>query len=517
MRLNLYIIEKELKDVIHYGEILHRPGDFPLSSVQFCREIPEMVREDILYILSEEVVPEGKAKFSCSSSFLSAQRMPDDWECSSLLYRPETDSLTVLNRVLEMFARYREWESDVSELFFCNRPWMEFARRSDAFLPHPLILHDGAFKVFLRYTPQHLDMQSAACREYQENYGSAKDMYITEDEINYILSDPAFQQPKENTPLTVDWSNYDFRSMMIDLVEKDHLEARIIFDELPEPFSRYDEAILMLLKDMVKKGIQYKDKNDLNRPSGFREILESLLAHRLVPETKIQTLLNNYGWKISDTYFCMILNPRYDNRNKESLRAISARLNWSFVSAFSILYQEQLIVVLNTTCSGGDREKLLSMILPLLRDGLINAGISSEFQDFKNLYSYYKQAKFAFETGSRLHPEQWHHRFEDYLLQFIVSSCTEKRLPDMFYPAGLLRLIRYDEVHGTELVRFLQVYLEQNCSIAESVRILYLHRNTFLYRLEKVRAILGTDLKNPDERFCMLAALKIYETCRNDR
>jgi purine catabolism regulator len=45
---------------------------------------------------------------------------------------------------------------------------------------------------------------------------------------------------------------------------------------------------------------------------------------------------------------------------------------------------------------------------------------------------------------------------------------------------------------------------------AETARQLYIHRNSLLYRIEKIQRILHLDLKDSDELLKLQLALKIY-------
>lgn len=50
-----------------------------------------------------------------------------------------------------------------------------------------------------------------------------------------------------------------------------------------------------------------------------------------------------------------------------------------------------------------------------------------------------------------------------------------------------------------ELFNTIQIFLRNNLSIAETARQLYLHRNTLIYRLDKIMNLTGLDIRNFDE------------------
>ena len=84
----------------------------------------------------------------------------------------------------------------------------------------------------------------------------------------------------------------------------------------------------------------------------------------------------------------------------------------------------------------------------------------------------------------------------------------------MALPDALRRLQKYDEENNTQLVHCLRVYLENQGNVSASARELYVHRNTMLYQIERIREIGMTDLDSYEERLALEIALKALEYSR---
>ena len=79
----------------------------------------------------------------------------------------------------------------------------------------------------------------------------------------------------------------------------------------------------------------------------------------------------------------------------------------------------------------------------------------------------------------------------------------------------LLDLVQSDKVQNTEYIKTLRTYLEHNLNTVQSAKSLFIHRSTFLYRLERIRTILETDLEDADELFYLNLSLRLLDMDEN--
>jgi hypothetical protein len=78
-------------------------------------------------------------------------------------------------------------------------------------------------------------------------------------------------------------------------------------------------------------------------------------------------------------------------------------------------------------------------------------------------------------------------------------------------PTGALaRLLDYDRRQDSRLVETLQVWLDAFGDISAAAEILFVHPNTFRYRLRRAAVIGEIDLGDPDERFALMLQLRVF-------
>ena len=76
------------------------------------------------------------------------------------------------------------------------------------------------------------------------------------------------------------------------------------------------------------------------------------------------------------------------------------------------------------------------------------------------------------------------------------------------YLAKVRTLAEHDAKSNSELLKTLEAYLEYGGALAEAAAAINVHRNTLLYRLGRIEAIAGVDLKDAGQRLNLHVALK---------
>ena len=77
-------------------------------------------------------------------------------------------------------------------------------------------------------------------------------------------------------------------------------------------------------------------------------------------------------------------------------------------------------------------------------------------------------------------------------------------------PTGsLARLIEYDRQHQSNLVETLQAWLDAFGDVRAAAAALFVHPNTFRYRLRRVAEVGEIDLADPEQRFAAMLQLRV--------
>ncbi|MDP9365697.1 MAG: helix-turn-helix domain-containing protein, partial [Chloroflexota bacterium] len=122
----------------------------------------------------------------------------------------------------------------------------------------------------------------------------------------------------------------------------------------------------------------------------------------------------------------------------------------------------------------------------------------------------HQEARQALALGRRLHGPGHLTRFDDlgvYRLIFAAEGLPELR---GLHEETLGPLLAYDRQNNAELIRTLDALFAARGSPKEAAALLGVHRNTVLYRLDRVREITGYDLDDANLRLRLQLALHVH-------
>lgn len=156
-----------------------------------------------------------------------------------------------------------------------------------------------------------------------------------------------------------------------------------------------------------------------------------------------------------------------------------------------------------------DVEKLAASIIDTLNgEHYIKAvvGIGTPIANIKDLAGSFKEAQIALEVGKVFDSEQsiisYNHLGIARLIYQLPTTLCEMFLKEVFNQGSIDSL---DE----ETLFTIQRFFENNLNVSETSRGLFVHRNTLVYRLEKIKKLTGLDLREFDDAIVFKVALMV--------
>lgn len=147
-------------------------------------------------------------------------------------------------------------------------------------------------------------------------------------------------------------------------------------------------------------------------------------------------------------------------------------------------------------------------------DAGVKIGVGGIAHGTSELPTYYAYANSALASGAEFDPQSDVYSYKEYALIKMLSSLpyteTEK-----FVKTALGR--NYRAVLGDEeLITAADAFIRRSLNISEASRSMYVHRNTLIYRLDKIEKSTGLNIRNFNDAMTFRVAYLIYKRAEDE-
>ena len=163
-----------------------------------------------------------------------------------------------------------------------------------------------------------------------------------------------------------------------------------------------------------------------------------------------------------------------------------------------------------------DIDKLASSIVDTLSSEFYTqctVGIGTVVNNIKDLARSFKEAQVALEVGKVFDTERaivsYNHLGIARLIYQLPTTLCEMFLKEVFRKGSIDAL-------DHETLFTIQRFFENSLNVSETSRKLFVHRNTLVYRLEKIKKITGLDLREFEDAIVFKVALMVKKYLSNN-
>ena len=218
------------------------------------------------------------------------------------------------------------------------------------------------------------------------------------------------------------------------------------------------------------------------------------------------------------------------NRGVFVIRPIDERLESVPVDAIQGLFPDRqndfvlsvgeadvaLIHQLPENADGHDLDKAAQMIGEALKvdgESSVFVGVGTIATHLRDLAKSYKEAQIAIEVGKVFDTERYIVNYENLGIGRLIYQ-----LPTTLCEMFLQEVFKKNPIDALDQETLFTIYkfFENNLNVSETARKLFVHRNTLVYRLEKIKKLTGLDLREFDDAITFKVALMVkkYLTSR---
>lgn len=263
-----------------------------------------------------------------------------------------------------------------------------------------------------------------------------------------------------------------------------------------------------------------------------RDFFDDLLSGSIESLAAIRSLAELHGLNLKSKYCCMLV--RYDWSSPEDRLLNQQQLNeqskcctelckqlvrQSDVPAICIPHSTQTILLLEACDDPDAHHKRVLRLAEDLHEGLaphcagsplvVVIGEVTDVTHIPDAFAEVLQTVRLFRDSGSGHLTVC---VKDYAVLHLLDKNIDRQHLSAFSRKCLGRLIAYDKENGTQLLHTLDTYFSVSGNITEAAKHMYIHRNTYIYRLDKIKDILKDDFTSPSrllEYQVALLALKL--------
>lgn len=198
-----------------------------------------------------------------------------------------------------------------------------------------------------------------------------------------------------------------------------------------------------------------------------------------------------------------------DNSAQELLSSMYGQHSGDYVTAVD----ENSVILIKNLSRGQNYEdvnKIATTIVDMMNtEAMLNVRVSygTIVDEIKDLSKSFKEAKMALDVGRIFYAEKR------------VNAYNTLGIGRLIYqlPESLCRIF-IDEIFGgkevpddldEETLNTINKFFENNLNVSETSRQLFVHRNTLVYRIEKLQKSSGLDVRNFDDALTFKIALMV--------
>ena len=251
------------------------------------------------------------------------------------------------------------------------------------------------------------------------------------------------------------------------------------------------------------------------------EVLSSLLFHEnieseFVIQDRFQEINNN------DVHYIMAVQCHYNDMKEAVDSTIIYRIREEIkhildnkkMSSMSRGYGNNIVVMVSKDNIETEEKRtigmsILNMIEKYYPNMTCNIGVGRCYEDIYIMKDSFHQALRCIKAAIKNNKNEKITFWKDLGFYGLLYDIQNKDKLQEYSNEILSKIIEYDNKNKTNLLETLQYYFDNNCSFKHGAEKMYIHRNTFKYRIDKIEKLTGLDLEDCSVRLNLHSALVI--------
>ncbi len=279
-----------------------------------------------------------------------------------------------------------------------------------------------------------------------------------------------------------------------------HPEYAVFVEGTDAQAAKYADVLAISL-DSIKK--YYDEKYDRNN-----FIKNVILDNILSGDIYLKSRELHFSAEVSRVCMIIKITNKTDISVYDVIQNLFPDKNRDFVINISET-DIALVKEIKSNIDSKDIDKLAGSIVDTLSSEFYThctIGIGSVVENVKDLARSFKEAQTSLEVGKVFDTEKTIVRYDSLGIARLIYQ-----LPTTLCGIFLKEVFKRGSIESLdhETLFTIQKFFENNLNVSETSRKLFVHRNTLVYRLEKIKKITGLDLREFSDAIVFKVALMV--------
>ena len=242
-----------------------------------------------------------------------------------------------------------------------------------------------------------------------------------------------------------------------------------------------------------------------------KQIIEETEPSQSMLKISLDLKRCNQAIRALNSYGDLPMNGVHDIRSSVSASMKNATLNpMELIRCTTLMHTCRLI---QNHMKGVETEKDLLSFASMIVDNMhaeamvrVRVGYGNRVNNLQDIAKSYQEAKMALEVGRIFYVEKEIVAYSllgiGRLIYQIPMSLCEMFIQEVFGD-------EIPDIFDEETMTTIQKFFDNNLNISETARQLYVHRNTLVYRLERLERTIGLDIRKFDDAMTFKIALMV--------
>ncbi len=486
MKLSMHILDAWLRDHSCSTDSYIIGGQLCLAGARFCHESQN---PNYVYLTKASRIRPGYQPPDCPALING-----DD----SIILPGQTAD-RIVDLVMEAFEFYIAWEHSLLIKIMSETTLQDLLDLAHLVIERPMNICNIRGWIYAI-----TDSYGDYVHPHWKNYISRDTSY----ELNNDLSVEMKNRPvnRQGLPAMAYSQAYRGKVLYADIIVKGERIGEIMAYENNRPFTEKDLQIMQIFQQVVTAYAK-NDPGILRSRSMLSEYFQDMLAQKSLEDYNLHQIITLSGWQIDDTFIVLCAQAKKSSQTN-TIGRLCDDLEDSIAGVQAFPYDNLAVAIINLSRQK-NLELLIQELLKTIPKRSFCWGLSHEFTGLESFLDYYQQAVYAMKHAVR-------YRLSYSTMRNTAIGCLREGLMQnpwlrtVLHP-DFLTLIQYDMKNNSQYASSLYWYLFYSGNYTDAANQLNLHRNTLIYRINRIQEMIHFKLDSINERELYILSYLLYQ------